>query len=312
MRRTKILICSSEVGAGKLGSSLGPDALRVSAVSIFYNLFDRLPTDEIKTKKINKYSPENKSAKYIKLIASTHQKICRKMAEAHRDGYNTLIFTGDHSNAAGFISGFREAYPDKKLGVIWIDAHGDIHSPYTSPSGNMHGMPIAILLGLDNKEKQIKKLKGDVIKNWEKLKRIGKSRIMPKLHPDEIIYISIRDLEEEEWETIHSHNIKYFSPADIKTKTIENVIEETKEYFKDYDGIYISFDADSLDPSISTGTGTPVPEGLSIEEAEKLLTAFTKMPNFKALEVTEVNPLLDRENRMAMAIIKILRDSLNI
>ncbi|MGZ5283995.1 MAG: arginase [Bacteroidia bacterium] len=312
MPKTKILICSSEVGAGKRGASLGPDAIRISAVNLFYNIFDQLPTEEIKTKQINKFSPEYKSAKYIKLISQTHQKICRKMAETMREGYNALILSGDHSSSAGFIAGFREAYPDKKLGLIWIDAHGDIHSPYTSPSGNMHGMPIAIMLGYDNVENQTRKLKPEVIKNWEKIKRIGKQKITPKLHPEDIVYIAIRDLEKQEWITLEKLNIKHFTPAIIRAKHIEQVIKETQEHFKDYDALYISFDVDSLDISISIGTGTPVADGLSQVQAEKLISAFTKMPNFRALEISEVNPLLDSENKMATTVVKILRDSFDV
>jgi arginase len=310
MPKTKILICSSEVGAGKRGASLGPDAIRISAVNHFYNLFDQLPTENIKVNVINRYSPGYKSAKYIRLIAATHQKIARKMAKAQLDGYKTLIFSGDHSNAAGFLSGFREAYPDKKLGIIWIDAHGDIHSPYTSPSGNVHGMPVAIVLGIDNIEAQIKRLKPEVIEKWEKLKRTGRKHITPKYLPEDLIYIGIRDLEEQEWNTIKTRNIRFYNPDDIRALGIETVAAQTAEYFSNYDAVYITFDVDSLDPSISRGTGTPVPDGLSIEQAKVLIKTFSRMPNFKALEVTEVNPLLDTENRMATAVVKILRDSL--
>lgn len=312
MPKTKILICSSEVGAGKRGASLGPDAIRISAVNLFYNIFDQLPSEEIKIKQINKFSPEHKSAKYIKLISQTHQKICRKMAKTMNDGYNALILSGDHSNAAGFIAGMREAYPNKKIGLIWIDAHGDIHSPYTSPSGNMHGMPIAIMLGYDNIENQVKKLKPEVIKNWEKIKRIGKQKIIPKLQPEDITYIAIRDLEKQEWDTLEKLNIKHFPPDAIRKKKLEQIIKETKEHYKEYDALYISFDVDSLDISISVGTGTPVANGLSQDEAEKLISSFTKMPNFRALEITEVNPLLDTENKMATTVVKILRDSFDV
>jgi arginase len=308
----KILICASEVGAGKRGASLGPDAIRISAVNLLYNLFYELPSEEIKIQKLNKFSPQYKSAKYIKLIAATHAKICRKMCNTQLQGYKTLIFSGDHSNAAGFISGFREAYPDKKLGVIWIDAHGDIHSPYTSPSGNMHGMPIAIILGQDNKEGQIKPMKPEVIKNWEKIKRTGKSKITPKITPQDIVYIDIRSLEKQEWETLKKLKIKYYTPDDARKKGIEKIASEVEKYFEGYDGVYVSFDVDSLDPSISKGTGTPVPDGLSIDDAKILLRVFTRMPNFKSLEVTEVNPLLDNENRMATAVVKILRESLAV
>jgi arginase len=309
---TKILICRSEVGAGKRGASLGPDAIRIASVNLLYNLFNQIPSDEIKIQQINRYSPEYKSAKYIKLIAATHSKIARKMCNTHLQGFKTLIFSGDHSNAAGFISGFREAYPDKKLGLIWIDAHGDIHSPYTSPSGNMHGMPMAILLGYDNKEAQVKPMKPEVIKNWERLKRIGKHKITPKLQPQDIVYIDIRDLEKQEWDTIKKLKIKYFTPEDRLKKGVKKIANEVQKYFQDYDGVYVSFDVDSLDPSISRGTGTPVEGGLKLNDAKELLKTFTRMPNFKSLEVTEVNPLLDSENKMAIAVVKILRESLSL
>ncbi len=306
----KILICASEVGAGKRGASLGPDAIRIASVNMLYNLFNQVPSEEIKTQKLNKYSPQFKSAKYIKLIASTQAKICRKMSKAHMEGFKTLIFSGDHSNAAGFFAGFREAYPDKKLGLIWIDAHGDIHSPYTSPSGNMHGMPIAILLGHDNRENQVKNIKPEVIKNWERIKHTGKSRISPKLLPEDIVYVDIRSLEKQEWNVLEKLNIKHYPPAEIQKKGAKKTAKEIEKYFANYDAIYVSFDVDSLDPSISKGTGTPVKGGLTIDEAKELLKVFTRMPNFKSLEVTEVNPLLDTENKMANAVVKILRESL--
>ena len=312
MRRIKILICSSELGAGKRGASLGPDAIRISAVNMLYNLFDQFPTDEIKVKKINRFSPENKAAKYIKTINSTHEKICNKMVKTLKDGHHVLIFSGDHSNAAGFISGFREAQLDKKIGVIWIDAHGDIHSPYTSPSGNVHGMPVAAILGLDNKDDKIRQPKKDAVSAWEKIKATGESEVTPKILPQDLIYIGIRDLEKQEWDAVHENGIKYFDPENIKKLGIEKVIQETMNHFKDYDSIYISFDADSLDPSISVGTGTPVKNGLTLEQAKKLIKAFTGMKNFRALEITEVNPLLDTENKMADAIVKILRESLRM
>jgi len=307
----KILICASEVGAGKRGASLGPDAIRIASVNMLYNLFNQVPSEEIKTQKLNKYSPQYKSAKYIKLIASTQSKICRKMCKAQLDGYKTLIFSGDHSNAAGFFSGFREAYPDKKLGLIWIDAHGDIHSPYTSPSGNMHGMPMAILLGQDNREDQIKTIKPEVIKNWEAIKRTGKRKITPKLSPEDIVYVDIRSLEKQEWDTLKKLNIKYFPPETVQKKGAKKIAKEIEKYFEGYDGVYVSFDVDSLDPSISKGTGTPVKNGLTLQEAKDLLKVFTAMPNFKSLEVTEVNPLLDKENKMAEAVVDIFSESIS-
>jgi arginase len=310
MPTTKILICGSDVGAGKLGASLGPYALRISAVNHYYNLFEKLPMEEIKIQRINDYSPGNKKAKYIKQIYQTDQKIAEKTCESIKEGHNLLVLSGDHSNVVGFFSGFREAYPDKKLGLIWIDAHGDIHTPLTSPSGNMHGMPVAVLLGFDNQPSQTVRLKPEVSKNWNMLKCLGERKICPKLLPEDLIYIGIRDLEKEEWEAIDRLQIKNYTPDSIQLNGIQKVTDEVVNYFSEYDYIYISWDADSLDPSISRGTGTPVNNGLSLSQAETLISAFTGMPNFKVLEITEINPLLDTENSMANAIIKVLRNCL--
>jgi arginase len=310
MEKTKILICCSELGAGKRGASLGPDAIRISAVNNFYNLFDQIPSDEIKVRKLNKFSPDNKSAKYIKSIADTHEKICKAMQDNLSLGYKMLIFSGDHSNAAGFIAGLRETFPKEKIGVIWIDAHGDLHSPYTSPSGNVHGMPLGIALGLDNLEMKIREPKPDVVKYWEKIKRTGTKKITPKINQSDIVFIDIRDLEKQEWDLINKLKIKNFTPENRKKIGIEKIAQQTVEYFKDYDKVYVSFDVDSLDPTISKGTGTPVHDGLSLDDAKTLLSILTQMKNFHCLEITEVNPLLDSENKMANAVVDILQSSL--
>ncbi len=289
---------------------MGPDAVRIASVNLMYNLFEQVPSEEIKTGILNRFSPENKQAKYIEQIVITQRKIARKMAETMRDGWDVIILSGDHSNASGFIAGMREAMPEGKIGLIWIDAHGDIHSPFTSPSGNMHGMPIAVMLGLDHKEAATKKLKPKVVENWEKLKCLGPNAICPKLHPEDITFIAIRDLEKQEWAAVHGNKIKYHTPEDLEKNGMEKTIHDVIESYKDYDAVYVSFDADSLDPSISRGTGTPVENGLTMDQAKRLIRAFSAMPNCRAVEVTEVNPLLDQENRMATAISKILRESL--
>jgi arginase len=310
MPTTKILVCSSDVGAGKLGASLGPDALRISAINHYYNLFERLPMEEIKIRRINSYSPGNKKARYIRQIYHTDRKIADKTCEMLKQGNTLLVLSGDHSNVVGFFSGFREAFPDKKLGLIWVDAHGDIHTPLTSPSGNMHGMPVAALLAFDNESNQKIELKQDVLKNWNRLKYLGKQKISPKLDPEDLVYIGIRDLEEEEWAAIERLDIKNYPSTLVHKLGIKKVANDVVKYFEKYDYVYISWDADSLDPTVSRGTGTPVPGGLSLDEAEILISALTKMPNFKVLEITEINPLLDIENSMADAVIKVLRNCL--
>lgn len=308
MAKTKILVCCSELGAGTRGSSMGPGALRTACINQNYPLFNEFPVEEVHLPPLYVYNPTFKEAKYISEIADLHAELCAKTKAALSDNARLLIFSGDHSNAAGIFSGFREASPGGKLGLIWIDAHGDLHSPYTSPSGNMHGMPVAALLGLDNKHlSALKNLPPEVVDKWNEIKRTGAHAIEPKIRPEDLTFIDIRDLEAQEWQTIKDNNIRCYAPDIIRKKTLPAIIDEVKQAYADYDGIYISFDVDCLDVEISRGTGTPVPGGFSEEEATLLLQSLIEMPNFRCLEITEINPLLDTRNAMAETIAKILR-----
>lgn len=191
--------------------------------------------------------------------------------------------------------------------MIWIDAHGDLHTPFTSPSGNMHGMPLAALLGLDNEENKVRELAPDVTKHWHRWQRIGSKGLFLKILPDDLVLLDIRDLEEQEWDAIQHLDIKHFTPDDRQQRGIDFIIEQTLLHLQDCDKIFVTFDVDSLDPSISRGTGTPSANGLSVDEAKELLQAFWNLPNLCGLEITEINPLLDSGNRMAKTMMQILQ-----
>jgi len=168
-------------------------------------------------------------------------------------------------------------------------------------------MPLGALLGFNHQDNQVRCLNLEVRQFWEQLKRTGVSRICPKLQPDEVVLLEIRDLEPEEWKAIHAHNIRYFTPEIRKEKGIEFVIQQTLNHLQDCDWIFVTFDVDSLDASISEGTGTPAPNGLAIADAKQLLKAFWNLPNLCGLEITEINPLLDHKNTMAKTVVDILQ-----
>lgn len=311
-RNIKLLEVTSELGAGTRGSSLGPAALRYSDISKGRRKINRYPYEWVDdVNEVLRFPSRTEYAHHIEHIARVLPMITEKVEKTLQDGFFPLILSGDHSNAAGSISGVRNHIgPDKRLGVIWIDAHADLHSPYTTPSGNMHGMPLAVLLAEDNLENQANEPDQETVRLWNELKVLGSSRITPKIRPEDIVFIDIRDLERQEWELIEEKNIEFYTPKEIKEMGIMTVAKQTLEYLQHCDYLYVSFDVDSLDPSISKGTGTPYPDGLQLHEAKTLLYHLLKTPKTIAFEITEINPLLDENNKMARTVLEILEEVL--
>lgn len=297
-RNIKFLEIRSELGAGTFGSSLGIDAIKFAALKKHSDIFLTYHSESIESD-TGWISPvlEHKFAKKIDEMMLLYEKISLRIKQYLGTGFFPLVIAGDHANAGGTIAGIKRTYPQAKLGVIWIDAHGDIHSPYTTPSGNIHGMPLAISLNLKNLDSQVNKLDERTEILWEKLCNVG--NISPKILFEDLVLIDIRDLEQPEWDIIHRKNIEYYDPEDIQKHGIEYVAQNALNYLDKCDYIYVSFDVDSLDPSISTGTGTPVQNGLTVEQAKSLLKILWKSPKLIAFEIVEVNPLLDNQNRMA-------------
>lgn len=311
MRNIKIIEVKSEIGAGTRGASLGVDAIKVAALDFMSSLFVNIPTETVQDENRLLYEPiESPYAKRIKGVYTIYERVAKSVSETVKSGIFPVVLAGDHSSAGGTIAGLKMAKPKAKLGVIWIDAHADIHSPYTSPSGNMHGMPVAASLGMDNKECQAHKLDKETAEWWEKLKDIGK--ISPKIQPEDIVYIALRDYEKEEEALLKKHNIKVIPVSEVRKKGVEYVIRQTLKYLNKCDEIYVSFDVDSMDSSISRGTGTPVSNGLKEREAEDLVASLVQNHKICCLEITEVNPTLDKENLMAEIAFNILHRSVNL
>jgi arginase len=174
----------------------------------------------------------------------------------------------------------------------------------------MHGMPLAISLGEDNIDNQVHTPDAQTLEAWKKLKNIGK--IEPKIEPEDIVFIALRDYEKEEEAIIKRNNIKVIPVAEIRRKGIENVVRQTFMHLSNCDDIYISFDVDSLDSSISRGTGTPVSNGLREREAEDLIASFMQHHKICCFEIAEINPTLDKENMMAEIAFNILQRSVNL
>jgi len=297
------ILSSYDIGAGKQGAADGPVAIKDSIIGHGVSKEDFILLNNALTQK--DFDDTFTHAKYIDIVLENSKKLEAQIVSVFNSKRMPIILSGDHSNAIGGLSGLKNANPEKTIGVIWIDAHADIHSPYTTPSGNLHGMPLAALAGLDNQEIAINSITEKEIYYWNELKKLGIAAISPKFDLKNLVFIGIRDAEDQEWEIIEKMGIKTFEPDDIRAFGIQNVLEQTLTYLEGCDLIYVSFDADSLDPEISLGTGTPSPDGLKKEEASIIFKTLMQHPKLGAFEITEVNPNLD-ENGKEMA--KIIAD----
>lgn len=311
MRNIKVIEVKSEIGAGTRGASLGVDALQIAALDFMSSFFVNFPTEQVETENKLLYEPvQSPYAKRIHGILTMYERVSKSVCDTLKSGLFPLVLAGDHSTAGGTIAGIKIAKPKSRLGVIWIDAHADLHSPYTTPSGNMHGMPLATALAEDNSENQVHFPDEKTVDLWNKLKNIGK--ISPKIRPEDIVFIALRDYEKEEEHIIKKYNIKVIPVQEVRRKGVENVVRQTLMHLSNCDDLYVSFDVDCLDSSISRGTGTPVSNGLKEREAEDLLAALMQNHKICCLEIAEVNPTLDKENLMAEIAFNILQRSVNI
>lgn len=298
MRNIKLVEVRSEIAAGTRGASMGIDALKIASLdktSDFFTQFDPINVPDANNFlwKGNKHP----HAKYIDGVYQVLKNVFSTIESLRLEKIFPIVLAGDHSTAAGTIMGIKSADPDKRLGVIWIDAHADLHTPYTTPSGNMHGMPLAMCIQTDNIDCQVNQPIPETITYWEKIKKLGGD--FPKILAEDIVFISVRDTEQHEDYLIKKHGIKNFSTEDVRQMGIPGVASKALEVLGSCDQIYISFDVDSLDSSISVGTGTPVPNGLTVDEALHLNAELIKDKRVCCWEIVEVNPTLDTENLMA-------------
>lgn len=301
--KMQMLAVMSELGAGTRGSSLGLNAIEVASLKYDPEFFANRKIKKVKTLNERLYLEDNmRYARRLDSIAEMYQRIKKLVSDTMNEGSFPFIFAGDHSNAGGTIAGIKKAFPKKRLGVIWVDAHSDLHSPYTSPSGNVHGMPLATALHDDNLENKNNQPEEDVIWHWNEMK--GPNQ---RLRHSDLFFIGVRDSEEPEQNLMKKHNIPNVKVDELREKGAAKVAEMALEHLKDCDIIYVSFDVDSMDPSVSRGTGTPVENGLKEEEARELLLRLVEDERLCCFEVTEVNPLLDdKGNAMAEAAFRII------
>ena len=303
----KLIKNRSDIGAGTRGSDLGIDAIEIAAINQNNDFFHRHLFVDVETHNETIYNKNNNNfAKRIEHVVEQCQRVANTVKTTLKEGFFPIVLSGDHSSALGTISGIKAASPEKRLGVIWIDAHADLHSPFTSPSGNIHGMPLAAAIWEDNLECKINEPGATTELHWDNMKNIG----IPaqKIKTDDLVYFGLRDFESAEAHLIKNANIKSYKVEEIRFRGLELCVAEAVEQLKNCDHIYISFDVDSMDcDHVSTGTGTPVPVGFFAEEIIRIFDALMLSNKIVCIEFTEVNPLLDNKgNLMAETAFQVL------
>ena len=244
---------NSEIAAGTRGSSLAIEAIKMAAVKKNNNLFSKYKNVKIKNENFRVWNDiVSIYAKRIDGVIKLYERIVKKVTPILNEGAFPLIISGDHSNAGGSIAALKLAYPSKRVGVVWIDAH--LHSPYTTPSGNMHGMPLASALAEDNLPQKINDPIAETVEKWDYLKNIG--GIKPKLLTSDLVFVGVRSVEKPEKSIIDTYSIPNFTTKDLVLKGVEAITQSIFEKLKDCEVIYISFDVDSMDMELSEGTGS--------------------------------------------------------
>ncbi|KIX89827.1 arginase [Staphylococcus microti] len=291
--KKKIELIGAPVSFGqqKFGVGFGPDAIRYAGAAARLKRIGHEVIDsgniEVPPLDIDKFQSAQNGLRNYEEILAYNEQLRQRVSESIAQDHFPVVLGGDHSLAIGSVSAVSEHY--KSLGVIWYDAHGDLNIAEESPSGNVHGMSLRVLAG-----------EGD-----EQLVQLG--GFAPKVTPDRIVLIGMRDLDYGERAYIKAHNIKTYTMADIDALGIKQVIQESIEYLKGRtDGVHLSLDVDALDPNETPGTGTKVSGGLTYRESHFALELLQQSGLITSMDLVEVNPLLDHGNHTAEQAVALL------
>ncbi len=286
-QKIRIIGVPMDLGASRRGVDMGPSALRVAGLQARIKQLGHQVEDigNISVKQPEEMSYGEKRAKYLAEIADACKDLAVMVEKSLEESMLPVVLGGDHSIAAGSLSGvagyFRKK--EKKIGLIWLDAHGDINTPESSPSGNVHGMPLAAAMGYGATE--LVELQG----------------FKPKVEPQNISLVGIRDLDSQEKKLAKKSGVHVFTMRDIDERGMREVMSDALKYaMDDTDGISVSLDMDFVDPSDAPGVGTPVRGGVTYREAHLALEMLADTEAMVSLEVVEINPVIDEHNRTAL------------
>jgi arginase len=287
MQAVHIIGVSLDLGGNRRGVDMGPSAFRIAGLSERLTALGVRVVDEgdlvAPIREVKSFGDEKK--RYIREIAKVCEKLYRTSLHALEAGGLPVVLGGDHSLSAGSVAATADFVrrQEKPLGLIWVDAHGDMNTPSSSASGNVHGMPLASLLGPEPSE----------------LSRIG--GFSPKVLPEHTVLIGIRNLDATEKEIVRASRVRVFTMKDIDRAGIAAVTEQALAIAgTGTGGVHVSFDLDVCDPTIAPGVGTPVKGGLDYREAHMVMEVIADSGLLRALDLVEVNPILDDRNITAI------------
>lgn len=276
-----------DLGSGRRGVDMGPSALRIAGLEDLLRQLGYFVEDlgDVFIEIMEKQEIGDPKLRYLDEVLKTSQTLAENVEEILDKGNFPLCIGGDHSMALGTIAGIAAhcRKTNKTFGVIWIDAHADMNTDETTPSGNIHGMPLAASMGLGHKS------------------LVDFYGFAPKLKPENCALIGIRSVDVLEKENIKKLKPSVYTMSDIDKLGIHRVISRVlKQFRKQVDHIHVSFDVDSVDPSVTPGVGTPVKGGLDYREAHLLMETIAECGCMSSLEVAEINPVLDIQNTSAI------------
>jgi arginase len=291
-RPVALIGASLDLGAGRRGVDMGPSAIRYAGLAARIERLGRQVHDR---GNVEGAVPEatavgSERVRFLNPIKEACERVAQLVTRSVDDGFLPVVLGGDHSVALGTLGGLAQARGAG--GVIWFDAHGDLNRPETSPTGNVHGMPLAAALGLAGAE-----FESDV---WP----------LPAVAPDRVALVGVRSLDEAEIELVRELGVRVFTMSEVDRLGVERVVRESLAHVAGPGFVHVSLDMDALDPDIAPGVGTPVRGGLSYREAHLALELVAESGLVGSLEVVEVNPILDRENETAKLAVELVASAL--
>ncbi|MCC7237300.1 MAG: arginase [Bryobacterales bacterium] len=299
MRHERVAVIGAplDLGAGRRGVDMGPSAIRLARLdarleALGYEV-DDLGNVEVDQPESRPVGREN--ARYLPEITASCRRLSKTVERALSEGRFPLVLGGDHSVAAGTVAGVARHFRKRKqnVGLIWIDAHADMNTPETSPSGNVHGMPLASLVGMGPEE------------------LVSLGGFAPKVRPENVVLVGIRDVDQLEKPHIKSSGVRAFTMRAIDERGLRDVMNEAIRIASDGTaGFHVSFDMDSVDPADAPGVGTPVRGGMTYREAHLALELVCDSGRMVSLEVVEVNPVLDVANRTAELAVELVMSAM--
>ena len=286
-QKIRIIGVPMDLGASRRGVDMGPSALRVAGLQARIKQLGHQVEDigNISVKQPEEMPYGEKRAKYIEEIADACKDLGAAVQKSLEDGYMPLVLGGDHSIAVGSVSGVGAHFRQEKksVGCVWLDAHSDMNTPETSPSGNVHGMALSALMGYGTEE--LYDLFG----------------YKPKIEPQNVALVGVRDLDSHEKKFIKKLGVKTFTMREIDERGMREVMSDALKYaMDDTDGIVVSLDMDFVDPSDAPGVGTPVRGGVTYREAHLAMEMIADSEAMVSMEIVEINPVIDEHNRTAL------------